>query len=155
MWTGGFFALSWSSYPDRGAAARKHRAVLSAVPVYPGARFEGEATRGRYGKDSADEGFINPPEELLTTWTWRLPADASAREVADWYELRLHRAGWQVSRDDAGPGTVLLLASRRTVVVDPRSAPLEVDVYAERSARYGTEQALKAFPAEVTATAGP
>jgi hypothetical protein len=152
--TSGFFALAWVSYPDRSAAARKHRVLLRSMPVYPGAGFAGEETWGRYGDDLAAEGFINPPAELLTTWTWRLPKPARTAAVADWYEVRLKRAGWQVSRDDAGADTVLLLASRGALA-DPLSAPLEVDVYPRRTALYGKELRQKTSPAEVTATAGP
>ena len=152
--TGGFFALAWGSYPDRSAAAQKHRDLLRSVPVYPGTRFAGEETWGRYGDDFAAEGFINPPAELLTTWTWRLPKPATTAAVADWYEVRLKRAGWQVSRDDAGARTVLLLASRGALA-DPLSARLEVDVYARRTALYGKELRQKTSPAEVTATAAP
>lgn len=152
--TGGLFALYWSGFSGRSAAVRRHRVVLRSVPVYPGARFAGEETWGRDASDVADEGFINPPAEFLTTWSWGLPTAASTAAVADWYEVRLKRAGWHVSRDDAGADTVLLLASHGALA-DPRSPPLEVGVLPHRSAWYGKKPRRRTFPAEVTATAGP
>jgi hypothetical protein len=155
VWTGLFFLEQWHAYPDLSAAARLHSVVLRALPVYPGARLTAEDTSGRWGADEDfAEGFLNQPTHILTTWTWRLPPHASARAVADWYELRLHQAGWHVNRDDLDTSEVLLPASRDNLAFeDPRDAPLEVDVYGTRRARY------RNFPGpshpEVTATAGP
>jgi hypothetical protein len=147
--TGLFFTGSWLAYPDRAAAARKHRVVLRTVPVYPGLGSHSEETSGRGSGDLAEEGFINPPDELLTTWTWLLPRTASVVDVAAWYEVRLRAAGWEMQRDDVGDGSVEFVGSRRGV-------PLEVDVAPRRTACcYGASRTAKTFPAVVDATAGP
>ena len=74
VWMGAFFAVCWNSYPDRAAAAHKHELVLRSTPVYPGLTFRDESTWGRYGDDVGEEGFVNPPRELLTSWTWLAPS---------------------------------------------------------------------------------
>lgn len=148
-WTGLFFLNIWRNYPDRAAAARKHRVVLRTVPVYPGLGSHSEETWGRGSGDMAEEGFINPPDELLTTWTWLLPRAASITGVAAWYETRLRAAGWRMERDDVGDGSVEFVGSRRGV-------PLEVDVFPRRTdCCYGASHAAKTSPAIVDAIAGP
>jgi hypothetical protein len=117
-WTGAFFVLSWTGYPDRAAAARRNGAVIRTLPRYPGLRFDHRHTWGKLEADVANEGFINPPDELLTTWTWRVPFRVPVSVLAGWYLGRLRGAGWQVGRDDVGDGSIDLVASRRGVEVE-------------------------------------
>jgi hypothetical protein len=154
-WTALFFPLVWHGYPDTASAARRHGVVLRTVPVYPGAQILRKETSGRGGSDEdMEEGFLNQPTDIQTTWTWRLPPRASTSAVADWYEVRLRQAGWRVNRDDAGAGNVFLVASKDELAFDdPRDAPLEVDVSAATSFRVGQRPPVSA-PAEVRATAG-
>jgi len=153
-WTAVLF-LSLDGYPDMVAAARRHDVVLRKVPVYPGAQILGKETSGRGGRDDdEEEGFLNQPTDIQTTWTWRLPRRVSTSAVADWYEVRLLQAGWRVNRDDAGAGNVFLVASKDELAFDdPRDAPLKVDVSAATSFRVGRNPPVSA-PAEVRATVG-
>ena len=146
-WAGLFFVMNWTSYPDRGAAARKHRIVLRTLPVYPGLTLHDESTWGRYSGDAFDEGFINPPEELLTTWTWLLPRGASTHDVAAWYDDRLRRRGWHVHRDDFDGNTIDFVASRRGVEIELVVAP--------RSTAIVGGGTTTTSPARVQADAGP
>lgn len=154
-WTAVLFLSLWHGYPDMAAAARRHEVVLRKVPVYPGAQILRKETSGRGGSDDdMEEGFLNQPTDIQTTWTWRLPRRASTSAVADWYEVRLRQAGWRVNRDDADPDNVFLVASKDHLAFDdPRGAPLEVDVSAATSFRIGRNPPVSA-PAEVRATAG-
>jgi hypothetical protein len=122
VWMGAFFAVCWNSYPDRAAAAHKHELVLRSTPVYPGLTFRDESTWGRYGDDVGEEGFVNPPRELLTSWTWLAPSGVLTRDVAAWYDERLRAIGWDVQRDDVGEGSIDLVGSRLG------SADIELDV---------------------------
>jgi hypothetical protein len=110
---GAGFAFAWWNFPKPGPAAHENREVLRTLPVYAGARFSNEDTWGRYAADYAEEGFVNPPSEWLTTWTWRLPRDANPRAVADWYVEHLRARKWHVERNNVGNGTVFLTAERR------------------------------------------
>lgn len=111
-WTGVCFVLVWHAFPDRAAAARTHEVVLRTVSVYPGLTFRDASTWGRYGDDTGEEGFINPPRELLTSWTWLAPKGVLTRDVAAWYDGQLRAAGWDIQRDDVGDGSVELVGSR-------------------------------------------
>jgi hypothetical protein len=105
-WTAGFFAFTVLTYPNSAGTARRDRVVLRTVPVYPGATFVGERVWGwtDEGGDGNVEGFLTPPAQFETDWTWRSPRGASTKAILDWYQRRLNAAGRRTTRDDYGHG---------------------------------------------------
>ena len=142
-WIGAVFLVAWWQFPKLGDAARINRAVLRSVPVHPSLRFVDEVTSGTLARDEDfTEGFVNPPQQWLTTWRYDAPRRADTAGIARWYAVRLRARGWRVARDDVGFGIVILVADRRgrEIEVDvrpdtaaaglPRGAPPRVDVSA-------------------------
>jgi hypothetical protein len=128
-WTVAFFAFSWFTFPNSGAAVRKNDVVLQTIPVYAGLRLARESTFGHYEGDMFEEGFISPPDSFETTWIWSVRNRSSTGDVAAWYVERLRAANWIVERDDAGEGSIFLIAHRRgvDVEVDVRPRVQETD----------------------------
>ncbi len=146
-WTAAFFAYAWAMFPSTSTAAHRDRPVLRTVPVYPGATFSGESFAGVESTDGSD-GFLTPPLDYDTTWTWRLPRGVRFGAIATWYERRLHAQGWgQISRDDSGVSagivrqakgstrwvSVLVLPQRRVPVLSGGSVPAPAEIVATAS----------------------
>jgi hypothetical protein len=145
-WTAAFFAYAWATFPSTSTAAHRDRPVLRTVPVYPGATFSGESFAGVESSDGG-EGFLTPPLDYETTWTWRPPRGVRFGPVAAWYERRLRAQGWgEISRDDSGVSAGVVRRARAntrwvSIVVAP----------AQRVPSLSGGTALA--PAEIVATA--
>jgi hypothetical protein len=64
-------------------------ALLDTVPVYPGVSSPKTTTSG-----TADERFA--------ARDWTLPPGAKQTAVVDWYQQRLHAAGWKITGKSFG-----------------------------------------------------
>jgi hypothetical protein len=90
--------------------ATANRALLDAMPVYPGAAAPKTTTSGM--------GDVH-----FAARDWTLPANAQADTVVTWYEQRLQAAGWKLT----GKSFETLRATRKsaTISVGVRSRTLE------------------------------
>jgi hypothetical protein len=147
VWVGAFFAFAWSTFPSSAAEARRDRVAPRAVPVYPGATFSKEEIWGESDDDTVGKGFLNPPYAYSTNWTSNSPHGVAIATIANWYETRLRRAGWKVSRDNFGHGAGIELNASRG------GKSVAIVVYPPRSAFYPNGQ-VRNSPAEILATAG-
>jgi hypothetical protein len=119
VWIAAAFGIAWSQFPKPGEAAKVNRAVLRTVPVHPGLRFVDERTSGTIGRDGDfAAGFVNPPQQWVTTWLYEAPTHASAASITSWYVTRLRARGWHVTGHGAGGGNLFVSFARGRAGVD-------------------------------------
>jgi hypothetical protein len=71
---------------------RRNEAILTALPVFPGAVKTHEFSTPQYGNGEASD-----PTGYTTTVVYRVPPAARGASVRRFYESRLGRQGWQSS----------------------------------------------------------
>ena len=92
----------------RREQVRRSRAILAALPVFPGALTMHEFSTPEYGN-----GEASGPTGYTTTVVYRVPAGTRGTSVRRFYETRLGRRGWQSSPGNGSPASRAIIYLKR------------------------------------------